>query len=139
MMVLGLRTVIYHVADLKRAKEWYSSAFCVQPYFYEPFYVGCNIGGFELGLDPDTKGVKPGAGGSVAYWGVGNVEKAVEQFIRAGATLKSPFGMLGRAFASRPSPIRLEIWWVSSRTRTSRRPSTHAVGSLGPTVIAAGG
>ncbi len=67
MMVLGLRTVIYHVADLKRAKEWYGSAFGVQPYFDEPFYVGFNIGGYELGLDPDNKGVKPGAGGSVAY------------------------------------------------------------------------
>ena len=69
-MILGLRTVIYHVPDLQRAKAWYSSAFGVQPYFDEPFYVGFNIGGFELGLDPDTKGVKPGAGGSVAYWGV---------------------------------------------------------------------
>jgi len=95
MVVLGLRTVIYHVADLKRAKEWYGSALGVQPYFDEPFYVGFNIGGYELGLDPDTKGVKPGAGGSVAYWGVANVEKAVDQFIRAGATLKSPIRDVG--------------------------------------------
>ena len=31
MTVLGLRTVIYHVPDLKRAKEWYSSAMGVKP------------------------------------------------------------------------------------------------------------
>jgi lactoylglutathione lyase len=42
-MVLGLRTVIYHVPDLKRAKEWYSAAFGIQPYFDEPYYVGFNI------------------------------------------------------------------------------------------------
>jgi len=95
MTVLGLRTVIYHVADLKRAKEWYSSAFGVKPYFDEPFYVGFNIGGYELGLDPDPKSVKPGPGGSVAYWGVANVEKGVEQFIRAGATLKAPIQDVG--------------------------------------------
>ena len=95
MMVLGLRTVIYHVPDLKRAREGYSAALGVKPYFDEPFYVGFNIGGFELGLDPDIKGVKPGAGGAVPYWGVANVEKAVEQFIRAGATLKSPIQDVG--------------------------------------------
>ena len=94
-MVLGLRTVIYHVPDLKRAKEWYSAAFDVQPYFDEPFYVGFNIGGFELGLDPDLKGVKPGPGGTVAYWGVPNADKAVAHFIKAGANLKSPVRDVG--------------------------------------------
>jgi len=95
MKVLGLRTVIYHVPDLQRAKAWYSSTFGVQPYFDEPFYVGFNIGGFELGLDPDTKGVKPGPGGSVAYWGVKNVEEAVAHFTRSGASLKSPIQDVG--------------------------------------------
>ncbi len=87
--VLGLRTVIYHVPDLKRAKAWYSSVFGVRPYFDEPFYVGFNIGGYELGLDPDTKGAKPGPGGSVAYWGVSNVDAALAHFEQAGATVRS--------------------------------------------------
>ena len=93
--VLGLRTVIYHVSDLKRAKEWYSSVFGVQPYFDEPFYVGFNIGGYELGLDPDTKGTKPGPGGSVAYWGVANADAALTQFKQAGATVRSPVRDVG--------------------------------------------
>src|SRR5437773_11030455 len=139
MMVLGLRTVIYHVADLKRAKEWYSSAFGVQPYFDEPFYVGFNIGGFELGLDSDTKGVKPGAGGSVAYWASPKSRRRSSNSFARERPSSPPFTTLGKAFELRPSPTRLEIWWVSSRTRTSRRRNTHAVGSLGPTVIAAGG
>ena len=87
--VLGLRTVIYHVPDLARAKQWYSTAFETKPYFDEPFYVGFNIGGFELGLDPDVKGVKPGPGGTVAFWGVPKIDAAVEHFVKAGATLKS--------------------------------------------------
>src|SRR5438034_2554380 len=86
-MILGLRTVIYHVPDLQRAKAWYSTAFGVQPYFDEPFYIGFNIGGFELGLDPDTKGAKPGTGGTVAYCGVRNAEEAVEHFSDACAGL----------------------------------------------------
>src|ERR671930_1204064 len=95
MTVLGLRTAIYRVSDLARAKEWYSRAFGVEPYFDQPFYVGFNIGGYELGLDPNPKGGKPGPGGSVAYWGVPDVDKAVAQFLRAGATLKSPVQDVG--------------------------------------------
>ena len=95
MTILGLRTAIYHVSDLARAKQWYSRAFGVEPYFDEPFYVGFSIGGYELGLDPNTEGVKPGPGGSVAYWGVPDAAKAVEQFTRAGATLKSPVQDVG--------------------------------------------
>jgi predicted enzyme related to lactoylglutathione lyase len=94
-MVLGLRTVIYHVSDLKRAKDWYSKAFGVKPYFDEPFYVGFNIGGFELGLDPDVDGVRPGPGGSVAYWGVPDADEAVEAFVDAGAKLESPVRDVG--------------------------------------------
>ena len=88
-MVLGLRTVIYHVPDLERAKKWYSTAFETKPYFDEPFYVGFNIGGFELGLDPDVKGVKAGPGGTVAFWGVPRIDAAVEHFVNAGAMLKT--------------------------------------------------
>ena len=94
-MVLGLRTVIYHVPDLRRAKQWYSAAFGVQPYFDEPFYVGFNIGGFELGLDPDVKETKPGPGGTVAYWGVANADTALAHFVKAGAVLKSPVRDVG--------------------------------------------
>ena len=88
-MVLGLRTVIYHVSDLQRARTWYADAFGVKPYFDEPSYVGFNISGFELGLDPDTKGVAPGAGGSVAYWRVADIDAAVQHFTKSGATIKS--------------------------------------------------
>ena len=93
--VLGLRTVIYHVPDLKRAKEWYSLVFGVPPYFDEPFYVGFNIGGYELGLDPDTKGTKPGPGGSVAYWGVADADAALTHFQQAGAAVRSPVRDVG--------------------------------------------
>lgn len=93
--VLGLRTVIYHVPDLKRAKEWYGDAFGAKPYFDEPFYVGFNIGGFELGLNPDTSEVAPGAGGSLAYWGVPDIDAAVQRFTNSGATLKTPVQDVG--------------------------------------------
>ena len=84
-MILGLRTVIYRVDDLARAKDWYRRAFEVEPYFDRPFYVGFNVGGFELGLDPDTSGGPIGPGGSVAYWGVAEIGPAFDRFLDLGS------------------------------------------------------
>lgn len=82
---LGLRTAIYTVPDLEKAKAWYSGLFGAEPYFDEPFYVGFNIGGFELGLNPDTSKAMPGPGGVVAYWGVLDAEAAFQHALRHGA------------------------------------------------------
>ena len=94
-MVSGLATVIYHVPDLDRAKAWYATAFQQQPYFDEPFYVGFNIAGYELGLNPDQAVARPGPGGSIAYWRVRDIGQAVEHFVGAGATLVSPVQDVG--------------------------------------------
>lgn len=87
---LGLRTVIYRVPDLQRAKEWYAAAFGVGPYFDEHFYVGFSIGGYELGLDPDVSGGGPGEGGSLAYWGVQDLDSALAHFCDRGAEPHAP-------------------------------------------------
>ena len=63
-MLLGLRTVMYHVDDLNAAKEWYAQVLGFQPYFDEPFYVGFNVGGYELGLHPDGAPQRVARGGS---------------------------------------------------------------------------
>ena len=70
----GLRTVIYQVPDLARAKDWYAAVFQRTPYFDEPFYVGFNVGGYELGLHPADEGRAPGAGGTTAYWGATDLD-----------------------------------------------------------------
>ena len=88
-MLLGLRTVIYKTPDLARAKAWYRDVFGIEPYFDEPFYVGFNVGGFELGLDPDTEGQVPGPGGSVAYWGVADLKATFDRLVAAGVQVSS--------------------------------------------------
>ncbi len=79
-MFKKLRTVIYHVKDLQKAKEWYINITGVQPYFDEAFYAGFNINGFELGLDPDFENVQEG-NQSVAYWAVDNIEMALKKLV----------------------------------------------------------
>ena len=87
-MFQGLRTVIYHVDDLGKAKQWYSSILGIEPYFDEPFYVGFNVGGFELGLDPDMGNVSRGDN-VVAYWGVKDAHAEYQRVLELGAKTHS--------------------------------------------------
>lgn len=81
-MFQGLRTVVYGVNDIEKAKAWYSKVLGIQPYFDQPFYVGFEVGGFELGLDPSST---PGTSGPIAYWGVANADEAWRRLIELGA------------------------------------------------------
>jgi predicted enzyme related to lactoylglutathione lyase len=92
---LGLRTVVYRAPDLDRAKAWYSQALGIAPYFDQPFYVGFNVGGFELGLDPDLAASTAGAGGVTAYWGVGNAGAVLERLLAQGAVLHAALRDVG--------------------------------------------
>lgn len=85
--ILGLRTCIYKVPDLNEAKTWYSKAFETKPYFDEPFYVGFNIGGYELGLLPEENGVSEKTDNIMTYWGVENVQEVFDRFLSLGATV----------------------------------------------------
>ena len=93
-MFLGLRTVIYHAPDLGAAKAWYAAALGVTPYFDEPYYVGFEIGGFELGLDPDAAGVNVG-NNAVAYWGVEDIDRAFGRLLDRGAEARDPVKDVG--------------------------------------------
>ena len=93
-MFLGLRTVIYHAPDLTKAKAWYAAAFGVAPYFDQPFYVGFQIGGFELGLDPDVARVSVG-NNAVAYWGVEDIDALYAHLLAHGAEPRDPVKDVG--------------------------------------------
>ncbi|MFL1896379.1 VOC family protein [Aquimarina sp. 2-A2] len=105
---LGLRTTIYKVGDITNAKKWYSKAFGIEPYFDQPFYVGFNIGGFELGLQPEKEPIENKTENVVTYWGVNDINETYKKLIELGAienekpynvggeimtaTVKDPFG-----------------------------------------------
>ncbi len=93
-MFRKLRTIIYHVDDITKAKEWYTKVTGVQPYFDENFYVGFNIYGCELGLDPNMSGVIKGEH-SVAYWAVDDIEDGIKNLSTHGAKIISPIQDVG--------------------------------------------
>ena len=89
-----IRSVIYHVSNLDEAKNWYKKITGIEPYFDEPFYVGFDINGFELGLDPDINNVHAG-NNAVAYWAVNDIENTVQKLINSGAEINSPVTNVG--------------------------------------------
>jgi predicted enzyme related to lactoylglutathione lyase len=93
-MLNKLRTVIYKVDDLAKAKQWYSALTGVLPYFDEPFYVGFDINGCELGLDPDMTGIETG-NHTTSYWSVENIQAAVQKAADLEARIVSPVTNVG--------------------------------------------
>ncbi|OYU67689.1 MAG: glyoxalase/bleomycin resistance/extradiol dioxygenase family protein [Cytophagaceae bacterium BCCC1] len=86
MKLLGLRTTIYKVSDMEKAKKWYSDFLGFEPYFDEPFYVGFNVAGYELGLQPEEEAQSTEKADSViTYWGVENVSESYQALISLGA------------------------------------------------------
>ena len=87
----GLRTVIYPSPDLDAARAWWSGVLGLDPYFDEPFYVGYDVGGYELGLLPTADP----ADGALVYWGVADVAASVATALAAGATEHAPVSDVG--------------------------------------------
>ncbi len=87
-MFKGLRTAIYQVSDIDKAKAWYARVLGFAPYFDQPYYVGFNVGGYELGMQPDAPS-KTAVENVVAYWGVENAQSALDHLLAAGATAKA--------------------------------------------------
>lgn len=95
-MFLGLRSLIYkiHESDLEAAKNWYTNLLDKPPYFDQPFYVGFNLGGFELGLECVEEKLVPG-NSIQTYWGVPNIEEAYARCLKLEATSESSVRAVG--------------------------------------------
>lgn len=85
MEFLGLRTLGYRVPELEKAKLWYEKVLGISPYFDEPFYVGFNVAGYELGLMPTEDAVINGSENILVYWGVQDIQHAYDRLLSLGA------------------------------------------------------
>jgi len=93
-MFQKLRTVIYHTNDIAKAKQWYIDITGIKPYFDAPYYVGFDINGCELGLDPDPGQAASGKG-AVAYWKVEDIHQTVAKCLAEGASVHSDIQNVG--------------------------------------------
>jgi len=85
-MTSGLKTVIYPVKDLASAKKLYGTLLGVEPYADQPYYVGFNVGGQDVGLDPH--GHSKGMTGPLPYWHVSDIQASIDDLVAIGAELQ---------------------------------------------------
>ncbi|MGX4693998.1 VOC family protein [Streptomyces sp. JNUCC 63] len=84
-MTAGLKTIVYPVKDLDRAKALFRALLEVEPYADEPYYVGFKDAGQDVGLDPN--GHAQGMTGPVPYWHVDDIRARLAALLEAGAEL----------------------------------------------------
>ncbi len=88
-MTTGIRTVIYPVADLTRAKALFGALLGADPVVDAPYYAQFDADGQAIGLDPH--GHRHGQAGPVAYWHVDDGAASLASLVRAGAeTVQEP-------------------------------------------------
>ena len=86
----GIRTVIYPVRDIARAKTLYRTLLGVEPYTDQAYYVGFRVGDQEIGLDPN--GHKAGMTG---YYHVDDIKQSLQSLVDAGAQMQQEIKDVG--------------------------------------------
>jgi predicted enzyme related to lactoylglutathione lyase len=89
----GIKTVLHPVSDLATAKAVYTALLGVPPQTDEPYYVGFEAEGQQIGLVPG--GGANGMSSPVAYWHVPDIEAKLNEVTAAGATVKEPVHDVG--------------------------------------------
>jgi len=77
----GVKTVIYPVTDIAKAKAIFTALLGVEPYADAPYYVGYKVAGQDIGLDPN--GHKHGM---TPYYQVDDINQSLQALLDAGAT-----------------------------------------------------
>ena len=76
----GIRTVVYPVKDIAKAKALFRELSGKEPYADDSYYVGFKVGKQDIGLDPN--GHKEGM---TVYYEVDDIKKSLKSLVDAGA------------------------------------------------------
>ena len=82
----GVKTVIYPVKDLDRAKALFTALLGAPPESDTPYYVGWKAAGQDVGLDPN--GHAQGLTGPVPYFHVDDIAGSVQALLEAGGEVQ---------------------------------------------------
>jgi lactoylglutathione lyase len=86
-------TIVIPVEDLASATAFYTTAFGVEPHTDTPYYVGFNLDGQEIGINPN--GDKDRMTGPVVYWSIDDLAAKVAEVEAAGGTVVRPVTQVG--------------------------------------------
>jgi len=81
----GTHTVLYPVSDLAGAKAIFGTLLGSDPTSDAPYYVGFDVAGQQIGLDPSGK--SRGMTGATPFWDVDDIAGVVAALTGAGATV----------------------------------------------------
>ncbi len=76
----GVKTIIYPVKDLARAKTQFRALLGVDPYADSPYYVGFKVGDQDIGLDPNGH-----TEGMTAYYHVDDIKQSLQSLLDGGS------------------------------------------------------
>jgi predicted enzyme related to lactoylglutathione lyase len=82
-MINGIETITYPVKDLAKAKTLFRALAGAEPYMDQPYYVAFNIGGQDVGLDPNGHSTGP-----IGYWNVDDIRKSMKELVAAGGRVE---------------------------------------------------
>jgi predicted enzyme related to lactoylglutathione lyase len=77
-----IKTVIYPVKDIARAKNLYQKLLRTEPYANQSYYVGFRIGDMEIGLDPNGHDA-----GMTPYFNVDDIKRVLQSLVDEGASI----------------------------------------------------
>jgi predicted enzyme related to lactoylglutathione lyase len=76
----GVKTIIYTVRDMARAKKQFRTLLGVDPYGDQPYYIGFKVGDQDIGLVPNS----PEAG-MTAFYHVDDIKQSLQSLTEAGS------------------------------------------------------
>ena len=85
-MTHGIKTIIYPVSDISRAKTLFTALVGAAPSTDAPYYVGYTVGNQEIGLDPN--GHREGGPGPICYWHVDDINASLQSLLDSGAEVQ---------------------------------------------------
>ena len=86
-------TIVIPAADLETATAFYRTAWNAEPHTETPYYVGFNLDGQEIGLNPH--GERDRMTGPVVYWTTDDLAAKVAEVEAAGGTVVRPVTEVG--------------------------------------------
>ena len=89
----GLSALVFPTSDAAKAREMLSLVFGAPPAFDDAAYVGWQVEGLDIGLDPN--GENRGMAGATPFFEVDDIRKTVDALKAAGATLEEDVRPVG--------------------------------------------
>ena len=107
-MLRGMANVSYWAEDLKKARQWYTDLFGIEPYFQlpnaeNPGYIEFRVSDYLHEVGIIDKKYRPaqatdGPGGAILNWHVDDINKAIERLVDMGAIEFEPITQRGEGF-----------------------------------------